>query len=56
MYMETTEGFQGEQELVSKFGLEIREDTTFVIAKRRWQYQVDTRQQQSYQVDQTKAI
>ena len=36
MYMETTEGFQGEQELVSKFGLEIREDTTFTIAKRRW--------------------
>ena len=41
MYMETTEGFAGEQELVSKFGLEIREDTTFVIAKRRWQNQVD---------------
>ena len=37
MYMETTEGFQGEQELVSKFGLEIREDTTFTIAKRRWE-------------------
>jgi len=41
MYVETTEGFAGEQELVSKFGLEIREDTTFVIAKRRWQNQVD---------------
>ena len=43
MYMETTEGFAGEQELVSKFGLEIREDTTFVIAKRRWQNQVDNK-------------
>ena len=41
MYIETTEGFQGEQELISKFGLEIRDDTTFVIAKRRWQDQVD---------------
>ena len=41
MYIETTEGFAGEQELVSKFGLEIRDDTTFVIAKRRWQNQVD---------------
>jgi hypothetical protein len=41
MYMETTEGFAGEQEIISKFGLEIREDTTFVIAKRRWQNQVD---------------
>ena len=40
-YMETTEGFAGEQEIVNKFGLEIREDTTFVIAKRRWQNQVD---------------
>ena len=43
MYIETTEGFAGEQELVSKFGLEIREDTTFVIAKRRWQNQVDNK-------------
>ena len=42
MYIETTEGFQGEQELISKFGLEIRDDTTFVIAKRRWQDQVDS--------------
>jgi len=41
MYVETTEGFAGEQELVSKFGLEIREDTTFMISKRRWQSQVD---------------
>jgi hypothetical protein len=41
MYIETTEGFQGEQELISKFGLEIRDDTKFVIAKRRWQDQVD---------------
>ena len=41
MYIETTEGFQGEQELINKFGLEIRDDTTFVVAKRRWQDQVD---------------
>ena len=27
----------GEQELVSKFGLEIREDTTFTVSKRRWE-------------------
>ena len=37
MYMDTTEGFAGEQELVSKFGLEIREDTTFTVSKRRWE-------------------
>ena len=37
MYMDTTEGFAGEAELVSKFGLEIREDTTFTVSKRRWE-------------------
>ena len=42
MYMETTEGFAGEQEIINKFGLEIREDTTFIISKRRWQNQVDS--------------
>ncbi len=42
MYMETTEGFAGQQELISKFGLEIREDTTFIISKRRWQDAVDS--------------
>ena len=30
MYFETVEGFQGEQEIISKFGLEVRDDTTFV--------------------------
>ena len=41
MYFETVEGFQGEQEIISKFGLEVREDTTFVVSKRRFQEQVD---------------
>jgi len=41
MYMETTEGFAGEQELINKFGLEIREDTTFTISKRRFETAVD---------------
>jgi hypothetical protein len=41
MYFETSEGFAGQRELINKFGLEIREDTTFVISKRSWQNQVD---------------
>lgn len=41
MYMDTTEGFAGEQELISKFGLEIREDTTFTVAKRTFDNFVD---------------
>ena len=40
MYIETTEGFAGSQELISKFGLEIREDTTFMVSKRSWDYHV----------------
>ena len=45
MYFETTEGFAGQKELVSKFGLEIREDTTFVVAKRTWQQMIIPRNQ-----------
>ena len=43
MYFETTEGFLGQQELINKFGLEIREDTTFMISKRRFGDLVDSR-------------
>ena len=43
MYFETTEGFAGQQELINKFGLEIREDTTLVVSKRRFHNKVDTR-------------
>lgn len=42
-YMETTDGFAGQQELINKFGLEIREDTNFTLAKRRWQDAVDSK-------------
>ena len=40
MYFETQEGFAGEQELINKFGLEIREDTTLVVSKRRFEEHV----------------
>ena len=42
MYVETTEGLAGEQELINKFGLEIREETTFMLSKRRWSNAVDS--------------
>ena len=42
MYVETTEGLAGEQELINKFGLEIREETTFMLSKRRWTDAVDS--------------
>ena len=39
MYMENLEGFAGEDELVTKFGLEIRDQANFIVSRRRW---VDT--------------
>ncbi len=36
MYLENTEGFGGDGEMFSKFGLEIRETATFTISRKRW--------------------
>ncbi len=36
MYMENVQGFQGEGELLTKFGLEIRDSANFVVARKRW--------------------
>jgi hypothetical protein len=36
MYIENTEGFDGEGDLFTKFGVEIRDQATFVVARRRW--------------------
>ena len=36
MYIENTEGFDGEGDLFTKFGVEIRDQATFIVAKRRW--------------------
>ena len=36
MYIENIEGFDGEGDLFTKFGVEIRDACTFVMARRRW--------------------
>ena len=36
-YLEDVEGFEGTGDLYSKFGLEIRDDTTLVLSKRRFE-------------------
>ena len=36
MFMEEVEGYGGDKELISKFGLEIRDEATFVVARTRW--------------------
>jgi hypothetical protein len=40
MYLENTEGFEGEGELLTKFGFEFRSTATFVVARRRWEESV----------------
>jgi len=41
MYIADTQGFEGEGTLLSKFGLEIRDQATFIVARRRFQQLVD---------------
>ena len=36
MYIENTEGFEGEGDLLSKFGVEVRDQATFVLSRRTW--------------------
>ena len=36
MYIENTEAFEGEGDLFTKFGIELRDQATFVVSRRRW--------------------
>ena len=36
MYIENIEGFEGEGDLFTRFGVEIRDEATFIVARRRW--------------------
>lgn len=36
MYLENVDGFEGDGKLISKFGLEIRDQITLVVSRRRW--------------------
>jgi hypothetical protein len=36
MYIENTDGFDGEGDLFTKFGIELRDQAIFVVARKRW--------------------
>lgn len=38
MYIENVEGFDGEGDLFTKFGVEIRDQATFIVARKRWSW------------------
>ena len=40
MYIENTDGFDGEGDLFTKFGVEIRDEATFVVSRTRWKEMV----------------
>jgi len=42
MYLENIDGYDGEGELFTKFGIEFRDQATFVLARRRWDELVAT--------------
>ena len=37
MYVDNTDGYMGEQEIIKKFGLELRDDIVFTVSKARWE-------------------
>jgi hypothetical protein len=36
MYMSSNMGFEGEGDLLTKFGVEVRDTATFIVSRRRW--------------------
>ena len=36
MWMETQEGYEGEKDIVTRFGLDIQNETSFIVSRRRW--------------------
>ena len=42
MYLENVDGFEGEGDLFTKFGIEIRDSANFILSKRRWEQMVDS--------------
>ena len=37
MYVDNVDGYMGEQEIIKKFGLELRDDIVFTLTKLRWE-------------------
>jgi len=43
MYIENTEAFDGEGDLFTKFGIELRDQANFIVSRKRWKQLVGTR-------------
>ena len=40
MYIKSVDGFEGEGDFLSRFNIEIRDEITFVVARRRWSEEI----------------
>jgi hypothetical protein len=45
MYLENTNGFEGEGDLLTRFGVELRETASFIVSRRRWDKEVGSKGQ-----------
>jgi hypothetical protein len=45
MYLENTNGFEGEGDLLTRFGVELRDTASFVVSRRRWDKEVGSKGQ-----------
>lgn len=43
MYLSNVQGFEGESDLLTKFGVEVRDTANFIVSKRRWDQAVARR-------------
>ena len=43
MYLENLDGFEGDTNILQKFGVEIRDQATFIVSKRRWEQLIGIR-------------
>ena len=50
MYLENVQGFAGQGDIFTRFGMEVRDQATFILAKRRWEDMV-TRQSPTLQTN-----
>ena len=43
MYIENTQGFDGEGDLFTKFGIELRDQANFIVSRKRWSQLIGSR-------------
>ena len=44
MYLDNVEGFEGQKEMMTRFGLDMQDEPTWVVSKRRFEQLISTDQ------------